>query len=188
MVASISVVISIVVGLRGVGNHWAVVNIVADPVAVFVHERVNADDFVLIVVDVVEVAIWPDFKAHDGRGRGLNFVEVSSNLPVGGQVVGDDVAVAVFRNKEFAVAKGNSGRTVEARSQDAPFNAVDPGVFGQGFKSRWIVHDVRGGVRAVIGVHPKNTVRGWIGNVENTRIFVEHHVPREAQDVGDLDV
>ena len=87
-VAGIAEPVRIEVKLRGVGHHGAVVVIVANAVAVLVGERVDANDLILAVVHVVEVAVRAEFKAHDGGSGGLNFIDVGAALSVRRKVVG----------------------------------------------------------------------------------------------------
>ena len=131
LVAGIAEPVGVEVKLRGVGHHGAVVVVVAHAVAVLIGERVDANDFVLPVVDVVEVAVGAKFESHDGRGGGGDLVHVGAALAVGGEVVGDDVAVAVFGNEEMTVVKGDAGGSVKAGGKDAPFNAGEPRVLRQ---------------------------------------------------------
>ena len=188
LVASITNAVHVEVKLSGVGQHGAVVLVVTHTVPVPVGERVNANHFVLAVVHIEQMTVWTEFKAHDGRGRGGDFVNVSAAFAVGGKVVGHDVPVAVFGDEKVPVVEGDAGGPVEAAGKHTPFNARDARVFFQRLKARGVAHDVGAGGRGVVGVHPQHAVGGWVGDVEDTRVVIEFHVPGYTKDVPKLDV
>ena len=84
--------------------------------------------------------------------------------------------------------KGDARRTVKTGGEHAPFNAVEPRVFGERLETRWVVHEVGGGVGAVIGVDPEYTVGGRVGDVEDARVVVKFHVAGNAKHVAELNV
>ena len=86
----------------------------------------------------------------------------------------------------MTVIESDARRAVEARGQHAPLDITNASVLGEGFHSGFIVHDVGAGGAAVVGVDPKHAVVRRVGNVEDARFVVKHHVAGHAHHVADF--
>ena len=88
----------------------------------------------------------------------------------------------------MTVVQRNAGWTVKTGGKDAPLNTGESRIFGQRLKARRVVHEVGGGVGAVVGVHPKHPIGGGVGDVEDTRVMVKFHVARNPKNMAELNI
>ena len=170
--------------LIGVGHKWTIVVDVDDTIAVSIGVRVNSDNFILSVIDIIQVAIRTDFNPHDGARCRLNGASLDSALSVHAQIIGNNLTIAIQRHEELITFESNSRRTIKTSIQNTPFYAVDAGIFFQRFGSGWRIHNVCCGECGVIGVDPNHPVCTGVCNVEDTGFFVENHVPWRSKGMG----
>ena len=116
----------------------------------------------------------------------MDFVKVRATFAVRGQFVGHDGAAGVLRDEQLTVIESDARWTVEARGQHAPLNITNARILSEGFHPGFIVHDVGGGCAAVVGVDPKHAIVRRVGNVEDARFIVKHHVAGHAHHVADF--
>ena len=174
--------------LIGVGHKWTIVVDIDDTIAVSIGVRVNSDNFILSVIDIIQVAIRTDFNPHDGARCRLNGASLDGALPVHAQIISDNFTIAIQRHKELVTFKSNSRWTIEAIIQHAPLNAVDAGVFFEWFGSSLRVHDVCCGECRVICVDPKHAIGAGVCDVEDARFFVQNHVSWRPKRVRQLNI